>query len=132
MRLQSRGIGWTRRGTDVCYYQNSIRRKGGYYYTATFSLVFEHAYDTVYIAHSYPYTFTDLQRYLRALENDPKRLGRFRRRPLCRTLAGNFCDVITITSTSTSHTLAWVLWCFVPCLIYVTRTPLFNLWQLHQ
>ena len=48
---------------DVCYYQNSIKRKGGYYYTATFSLIFEHHGDTVYIAHSYPYTYTDLQRY---------------------------------------------------------------------
>ncbi len=59
---QRRGVGWARKGTDVCYYQNSIRRKGGYYYTATFSMIFEHSNDTVYIAHSYPYTYTDLQR----------------------------------------------------------------------
>mgnify|MGYP001982860375 CR=1 FL=1 len=39
-----------------------------------------------------------LQRYLCALEKDPKRSNRFRRRPLCQTLAGNNCDLLTITS----------------------------------
>ncbi len=63
--VQKRGVGWVRRGTDVCYYQNAIKKKSTYYYTATFSVVFEHPNDTVYIAHSYPYTYSDLQRYAR-------------------------------------------------------------------
>lgn len=31
------GKGWQRAGKDVCYYQNSIKRKTGNYYTLTFS-----------------------------------------------------------------------------------------------
>lgn len=30
------GKGWVRCGNDICYYQNSMKRKGaGYYYTLT-------------------------------------------------------------------------------------------------
>ena len=67
VRCQRRGVGWVRKGSDVCYYQNTIKRKGGYYYTASFSLIFENHNDTVYIAHSYPYTYTDLQRCVSSL-----------------------------------------------------------------
>ena len=85
------GKAWRRCGQRICYYQNHIKRKGSSnnYYTATFTLDFEYDNDTVYIAYCYPYTFTDLQRYLRSLELDPKRRNRFRRRTLCQTLAGN-------------------------------------------
>lgn len=31
------------------------------YYTLTFNIDFQHDNDTVYFAHSYPYTYTDLQ-----------------------------------------------------------------------
>ncbi len=33
--------GWYRHGTDICYYQNNIKRKSGYFYTFTWSYVFE-------------------------------------------------------------------------------------------
>ena len=37
------GRGWVRGGNDICYYQNSMKRKNpGYYYTLTWSIVFEH------------------------------------------------------------------------------------------
>ena len=42
------------------------RRNGQYYYTATFTLRFEHNHDTAHVAYCYPYTYTDLQRYLKA------------------------------------------------------------------
>lgn len=78
------GKGWVRGGSDICYYQNTMKRKSnGYYYTLTWQHTFEHENDVVYFAHSYPYTYTDLQRYLEKLEADPKRKQRFRRRPLC-------------------------------------------------
>jgi cytosolic carboxypeptidase protein 2/3 len=84
------GKGWTRGGVDICYYQNSMKRKNqGYYFTLTWQYTFEHENDVVYFAHSYPYTFTDLQRYIEKLEADPKRKTRFRRRALCTTIAGN-------------------------------------------
>lgn len=93
------GKGWVRGGQDICYYQNSMKRKNsGYYYTLTWQHTFEHENDVVYFAHSYPYTYTDLQRYLEKLELDPKRKLRFRRRPLCQTIAGNVCDMLIITT----------------------------------
>ena len=59
------GRGWTRSGNDVCYYQNSMKRKNaGYYYTMTFSISFNYDNDIIYFAHGYPYTYTDLCRNL--------------------------------------------------------------------
>lgn len=78
------GRGWVRGGGDICYYQNAMKRKNaGYYYTLTWSITFEHDNDVMYFAHSYPYTYTDLCRYLDKLEADPKRKNRMRRKPLC-------------------------------------------------
>ena len=57
-----------------------------------------HAADVVYVAYSHPYTYTDLNRYLRDLETDPTTSKRFRRRPLCETLAGNTVEMLTVTS----------------------------------
>ena len=52
-------------GQDICYYANSIKRKGTfYYYTLTFSTVFENDFDTIYLAHSYPYTYSECLRFL--------------------------------------------------------------------
>jgi cytosolic carboxypeptidase protein 2/3 len=74
MAATQNGKGWVRGGTDICYYQNSMKRKNqGYYYTLTWSHTFEHDHDTVYFSHSYPYTYTDQCRYLDKLEADPKR-----------------------------------------------------------
>jgi cytosolic carboxypeptidase protein 2/3 len=93
------GRGWIRNGGDICYYQNSMKRKNaGYYYTLTWSITFEHDADVVYLSHSYPYTYTDLQRYLDKLESDPKRKNRMRRKPLCQTIAGNNCDMLICTT----------------------------------
>ena len=78
------GRGWVRGGTDICYYQNSMKRKSsGYYYTLTFTCTFDHSNDTVYLSHSYPYTYTDLCMYLNTLESDSKRKARMRRKTLC-------------------------------------------------
>jgi hypothetical protein len=91
--------GWRRCGESICYYQNNIRRKsGGFYYTLTFVVQFGYSNDTVYFAHCYPYTYTDLRRYLDSLTNDPNKRTRIRRKSLCQTMAGNDCELITITS----------------------------------
>jgi hypothetical protein len=91
--------GWVRCGTDVCYYQNSMRRKlGGFYYTLTFAVTFNYDYDVVYFAHCYPYTYSMLNTYLARLQADPKKRNRLRVKPLCQTIAGNNVDLITITS----------------------------------
>jgi hypothetical protein len=96
---RTKGVGWVRCGRDICYYQNHIKRRNNtFYYSFTFSVEFEHADDTVYFAYSYPYTYTDLQLYLQDIENDPERSRHVKRRSLCNTLAGNGCDLLTITS----------------------------------
>ena len=74
------------------------RKNAGYYYTLTFSMQFDNDGDTVYLAHCYPYTYTDLVRYMNHLESDPKRKNRMRRRTLCQTIAGNNCEMIIITT----------------------------------
>ena len=127
------GLGWRRMGHNVCYYQNHIKRRTGYYYTASFQVTarqpatshhhhlhstststststsattsspsfqirFLHADDVCYLAYCHPYTMSDLGAYLKGLEDDPKTRKRFRRRPLCETLAGNTVELLTITS----------------------------------
>jgi hypothetical protein len=117
------GIGWHRAGRDVCYYQNHIRRGAGgggggggksaasrasaaasgpCFYTLTFTLDIPASCDgdEIYVAYCRPYTYSFLQRYLAALCADPLRAGRVRRRELCRTLAGNRCDLLTVTTFS--------------------------------
>jgi hypothetical protein len=96
------GKGWVRCGTDICYYQNNMKRKnGGNYYSLTFSVVFGYDYDTVYFAHCYPYTYTDLCTYLRTLTADPKKKQKIKTSVLCQTAAGNDLEVVTITNFST-------------------------------
>lgn len=91
--------GWRREGLDICYYQNNIKKKaGGNYYTLTFTIVTKHDNDTVYIAHCYPYTYTDLCKYLNRLMSDSKKRNKIRRKTLCQSIAGNSCDILTITN----------------------------------
>ncbi|NWZ30635.1 CBPC2 carboxypeptidase, partial [Asarcornis scutulata] len=93
---RSRAVGWRRVGDKVRYY-----RRGGREEPATFclswSMRFPHDGDTCYLAHSYPYTYSDLQRYLRAVVGDPVRSRYCAVRALCRSLAGNTVYLLTIT-----------------------------------
>ena len=41
------GTGWQRRGEDICYYQNHIKRRQGSYYSLTFKLHCKSADDIV-------------------------------------------------------------------------------------
>lgn len=104
IEAKTNGKGWVRAGSDVCYYQNSMKRKtAGHYYTLTYRVQFQHDNDTVYFAHSYPYTFSDLQRYLQVLEEDPKKKQRMKRRELCKTIAGNTCDLLIVTTFGSDY-----------------------------
>jgi hypothetical protein len=95
-------IGWTRGGFNIGYYQNGIRKEGQKryksYYTHTFTYEFDNDNDTVFFAYSYPYTFTDLLGDLNKVSNDPIKSQFVTRKTLCDTLAGNKCEVLTITS----------------------------------
>ncbi|NXD74406.1 CBPC2 carboxypeptidase, partial [Eolophus roseicapillus] len=100
---QSRGIGWRRVGTDVRYYRGGgDSDKDPAAFRLSWTMRFPHDDDTCFFAHSYPYTYTDLQRYLRALMGDPVRSRYCAVRALCRSLAGNTVYVLTITSASST------------------------------
>ena len=64
----------------------------------TFNITFPHDQDTVYLAHCYPYTYSDLQEYLTRISNDPVKTRFTKLRLLCRTLAGNSVYYLTITA----------------------------------
>jgi hypothetical protein len=72
-------------------------------YTLSFSVTFEHAKDSVYFAFAPPYTYTQLQNMIYGLTRDTALRKNFTVRPLCRTLAGNRCDIVTITENNELH-----------------------------
>eukprot|EP01062_Namystynia_karyoxenos_P026309 TRINITY_DN2046_c2_g1_i1.p1 TRINITY_DN2046_c2_g1~~TRINITY_DN2046_c2_g1_i1.p1 ORF type:complete len:1113 (+),score=397.60 TRINITY_DN2046_c2_g1_i1:245-3583(+) len=74
-------------------------RSQGTYCTCTFTITFQHDGDRCYIAYSYPYTFSDLQQYLRALpERIPQLADFFTNQVLCRTVGGNVVNLLTVTN----------------------------------
>ncbi len=99
---------WRRFGCNISYVQVNFTKKREYNkrrdYVLTFTHQFEHSpQDTkYYIAYSYPYTYSDLQDDLRLLQQDESKRHTFRRAKLCNTLAGNRCDVMTITEQTSS------------------------------
>ncbi|CAM9151585.1 unnamed protein product, partial [Phaeothamnion confervicola] len=91
--------GWRRRGEAVIYFKNQLQRgKLRPFYTLTFTFRASRASDVIYFAHCFPYRYTELRLYLDAVMADPAKRAFVTRRPLCRTLAGNHVDCLTITS----------------------------------
>ncbi|KAI1232626.1 Cytosolic carboxypeptidase 2, partial [Lamprotornis superbus] len=93
---QSHGIGWRRVGTDIRYYRGSAGEP--LLFRLSWTVRFPHDSDTCFFAACYPYTYSDLQRYLRALVADPVRSRYCTVQALCRSLAGNSVYLLTITS----------------------------------
>lgn len=100
--LAEKDIGWYRGCNKIGYYQNGIAKEGqkNYksYYTFTYSHTFEFDDDTVYFAYCYPYSYTDLTEDLNAIMMDPGKAQICARKTLCETLAGNKCEMLTVTS----------------------------------
>ncbi|XP_058798639.1 uncharacterized protein LOC131668464 [Phymastichus coffea] len=94
----SKKIGWRRCGENICYYKNDSSDEEKEKHTLTFNVYFPHDQDTVYLAHCYPYTYTDLQEYLGKIANDPIKARFTKLRLLCRSLAGNAVYYLTITA----------------------------------
>ena len=69
-----------------------------YYYTLTFTYDFAFDEDCVFFAYAYPYTYSDLTEDLTAIERDSVKGEFISRNVLCRTLAGNKCEYVTITA----------------------------------
>lgn len=91
-------------GKNIGYYQNDFKRKvspgapAKTFYTLSFTHTFEHEKDQQYFAHCYPYTYSDLQEDLTRIQKDAYTENFFHRGAICRTLAGNRCELLTITS----------------------------------
>lgn len=101
-KSEKKNIGWHKDGEDCRYFINGIRKDVTYYsksyYTLTFTYTFEHDDDLVYFAYSVPYTYTDLRNDLATIEGDPDRCKFVRKANLCRSLSGEPCELLTITS----------------------------------
>ncbi|XP_034933704.1 cytosolic carboxypeptidase 2 [Chelonus insularis] len=91
-------VGWRRCGENISYYKNDSSDEEKEKHTLTFNITFPHDQDTVYLAHCYPYTYSDLQEYLVKLSSDPVKTKFTKLRLLCRTLAGNSVHYLTITA----------------------------------
>ncbi|XP_034670611.1 cytosolic carboxypeptidase Nna1 isoform X3 [Drosophila subobscura] len=104
--------GWRRCGDNICYYRNDDEStsnnaneedEDNSTYTLTFTIEFEHDEDAVYFAHSYPYTYSDLQDYLMEIQRHPVKSKFCKLRLLCRTLAGNNVYYLTVTAPSSNE-----------------------------
>jgi hypothetical protein len=94
-------IEWYRDGTNISYTPNNIRKLESSkktLYTLSFNYEFPFSEDTVYFAYSCPYTYSDLIEVLTKIECDEKKSEFCLRKTLCRTLAGNRCEYLTITA----------------------------------
>lgn len=114
-------IGWKRCGENISYFRNddnNIYSTRNYHqvliddfddddsgnicsFTLTFNVEFQYDNDTVYFAHSYPYTYSDLQDYLMNIQRHPVKSKFCKLRLLCRSLAGNNVYYLTVTAPST-------------------------------
>ncbi|PAA63465.1 hypothetical protein BOX15_Mlig033678g1 [Macrostomum lignano] len=95
-----KGVGWRRCGGNIKYFRSNKRYPTAagdkYFYSLTWQIRFEHSEDTVYFAHCYPYTYSDLVDYLQKLQDDPVKSQFCKQRVLCRSLAGNAVHLLTI------------------------------------
>eukprot|EP00759_Apiculatamorpha_spiralis_P021028 PhF_6_TR26145/c0_g1_i2/m.37037 len=95
--------GWSRCGDNVAYYENrwmnSVKSK---YYSLTWSFVAEFGEDVLYFSHCYPYTYTQLSKFLNFIMENPERRAVVNRRTLCATTAGNQCEVLNVTQPVSS------------------------------
>lgn len=98
-------IGWHRVGESINYYANQFKRDcsglmryAKNFFTLTFTIKFNHDDDQQFFSHCFPYTYSDLQEDLTRIEKDNYCNDFFYRGTLCRTLAGNKCEYLSITS----------------------------------
>nr|XP_022332484.1 uncharacterized protein LOC111129975 isoform X20 [Crassostrea virginica] len=106
---KNKSQGWIRAGHHISYSRNIMHlhcpllMRGIPYYELEWQMEFPNAEDTYYLAHCYPYTFTDLKEDLDAMLNSPERRQWIKREVLCETRAGNSCFLVTCTNFDTSR-----------------------------
>ncbi|CAF3671099.1 unnamed protein product, partial [Adineta steineri] len=98
---ENNNIGWRRWGEEIVYYRNNLTapdNPSANMYSLTWTCKFPNDNDTYYFAHCYPYTYSDLQDYLNGIQGDRIKSQYCKQKVLCRSLAGNFVYMLTITS----------------------------------
>ena len=101
----NKNIGWRRWGTNIKYYKNNIRSEDEYgnsrsLYSLTWTCTFPNENDTYYFAHCYPYTYTDMQDYIKKIQDDQVKSKFCKVKILTRSLAENLVHLLTITNTN--------------------------------
>ncbi|PAA61456.1 hypothetical protein BOX15_Mlig000412g2 [Macrostomum lignano] len=100
---RTRGLGWHRAGHHIRYSRNATRLQSALlqrdmaYYQLEWQMDFPHESDSCYLAHCYPYTYSDLRSDLAGLQRDQLRRRHAREEILCETRAGNACFLLTVT-----------------------------------
>ena len=102
-RSMDEKVGWFKAGENIRYFENTIKKDrenpfSNCYYSLTFTYTFTHDMDSVFFAYSVPYSYSDLRRDLLQIESDETRNVHCSRKTLCKTIAGEDCDYLTITS----------------------------------
>ncbi|XP_062568587.1 uncharacterized protein LOC134230763 isoform X2 [Saccostrea cucullata] len=106
---KNKSIGWIRAGHHISYSRNIMHlhcpllMRGIPYSELEWQMEFPNADDTYYLAHCYPYTFTDLKEDLDIMLNMPESRQWIKREVLCETRAGNSCFLVTCTNFDTSR-----------------------------
>lgn len=90
---------WKRTGERISYYENQYETESGTpYYTLTFTITFPNAKDVCYLAHCFPYGYSDLSACLNEALSRPGASKHIQMSTMCNTLAGNKCPSLTITN----------------------------------
>ncbi|CAL1548208.1 unnamed protein product [Lymnaea stagnalis] len=101
---QEKQRGWVRTGHHISYSRNvtnhscPLLQRGVSYHMLEWQMEFPNADDTYYLAHCYPYSFTDLKEDLEVLLNNEERSEVMRREVMCESKAGNSCFLLTVTN----------------------------------
>ena len=97
------GLQWHRDGYNITYTENeddikSLKFIGSKkYFTLSFTYDFRYENDLVYFSYAIPYNYTQLSLFLADLQNRYSKILRVN--PLCKSLGGNICEMLTITSS---------------------------------
>jgi hypothetical protein len=95
-----KNLSWHRGGENIEYYENGYSKTTTEYkpfFTLSWDYSFPHDDDELYFAYSYPYTFSNLENFFFKIESDSVLRSICQRTALCKTLAGNRVDILTIT-----------------------------------
>ncbi|XP_033121673.1 uncharacterized protein LOC117120721 isoform X2 [Anneissia japonica] len=108
-KAQMKKVGWIRCGHHIGYRRNYSCTRNPLlhpemtYYILEWQMEFEYEDDTCYLAHCYPFTFTDLKEHIESIIADPHRGRYLKREVMCETRAGNSCFLLTISSSNGEH-----------------------------